>query len=61
MKEVKSTIFNSDNCFVNTVFMQKYNIFTILILFVKLKLFNKLSNNTISEIVSLSVIFPFSH
>jgi len=61
MKEVKSTIFNSDNCFVNTVFMQKYNISTILILFVKLELFDELSNNTISKIVSLSIAFLSNH
>jgi len=51
----------STHYFVNTTFIWKYNIPTSPTILVKLKLFNRLSNNIISEIVSLPIIFTSSH
>jgi len=51
----------STHYFVNTTFIWKYNIPTSLTMLVKLKIFNRLSNKIISEIVSLSITITSSH
>ena len=45
-------------CFIDTVFALKHNIFTKLTLSIELKLFNRLSNNIITQTASLPVVFP---
>lgn len=48
-------------CFINTIFVYKHNILTIPTLPMKLKLFDRLSNNIIFKTVSLFIIFPSSN
>ena len=52
--------FRSIHCFINTIFVLKYNIPTSPTSPVELKLFNRLPNNIISETVFLFVTFPSS-